>query len=44
VVLHVALHLRVDAVGGAAQGQLTQGDQIALAEKLALAWAACSGT
>ncbi len=32
---HVAAHLIVDALGGAPQGELAQGDQVALAEEVA---------
>src|SRR5215475_7027254 len=34
VVAHVGLHLRVYAIGGTPQGELTQGDEIALAEEV----------
>jgi len=33
VVAHVRLHLRVDLVGGAAQRELAERDEIALAEE-----------
>ncbi len=33
VVAHVGAHLHVHAVGGAAQGQLAEGDEIPFAEK-----------
>jgi hypothetical protein len=34
MVVAIALHLRVDPVGGAAQRQLAQGDQVTFAEEV----------